>query len=727
MKNVRSWKLLLPLAALVAVASVWASGSFAAAQSHTIRVAIMTDCKGAFAFGYELDIGGAQAAFAQYAGGKVKNKNKPSAGMTGIKVGGHNVQIVGYGCGDDTGPTALKETRRLMEQLKADVMIGPLSGDEAVSVANYAKSHPTKTFIIGTAGSQDPTLQIAPKNVFRYHGDGAQWNAGLGEILYKKLGWRKAAIVMDDYSFGWTSGAGIIADFCGIGGQITKRVFPPLNTTDYAPFVRQLPRPGTVDGYIWVVGGTGTASSLKAFEQAYGRINPRQHAGNLFFAFLGADKVVGPKVVGTYVGGFGTGPGLKTVRSRAYEAIMRKWYPKLPAADGFVYNYYNAAWALVRALQANNGQVGAALQSAMPKTQPVGLRDLRRRSREARLPPPGDPGPVPPAGRQERGRLDRHQDRRLRAERRSVVRRSVQAVEPGSGSLAAGVREEEAAVAGQDPRGAERHRHEQDHQVAMTEAPTVVPNAAPTLRLRGVGRRFGGLLAVSDVDLDVAHGERRAILGPNGAGKTTLFNVISGDLAASSGSVELFGEDVTTLPPRKRTKRGLARTYQQSRMLLGVSVEDSIYLSALGVGAGHLRPVTLPRRDQDLRERARAAAKRAAIDHKLSELVGSLSHGEHRQVAIAMALASEPRLLMLDEPASGLSRGERQLLTELLLGLDRDITLVLIEHDMDVALTVAERVTMMHNGQRHRRGHSGRDPGQHARPRSLPGPASRGA
>ncbi|HUQ22060.1 MAG TPA: ATP-binding cassette domain-containing protein [Gaiellaceae bacterium] len=216
----------------------------------------------------------------------------------------------------------------------------------------------------------------------------------------------------------------------------------------------------------------------------------------------------------------------------------------------------------------------------------------------------------------------------------------------------------------------------------MTEAPNPVPNAVPTLRLRGVGRRFG---------------ERRAILGPNGAGKTTLFNVISGDLAASSGTVELFGEDVTTLASRKRTKLGLARTYQQSRMLLGLSVEDSIYLSALGVGAGHLRPVTLPG-DEALRERARNAAKRAAIDHKLSELVGNLSHGEHRQIAIAMALASEPKLLMLDEPASGLSRGERQLLTELLLALDADITLVLIEHDMDVALTVAEQVTMMHNG-----------------------------
>jgi branched-chain amino acid transport system ATP-binding protein len=232
----------------------------------------------------------------------------------------------------------------------------------------------------------------------------------------------------------------------------------------------------------------------------------------------------------------------------------------------------------------------------------------------------------------------------------------------------------------------------------VTEAPSTGENAEPALRLRGVGRRFGGLVAVRDVDLEVGRGERRAILGPNGAGKTTLFNVISGDLRASTGTVELFGDDVTLVPARKRTKRGLARTYQQSRMLLGLTVEDSIYLSILGVRRGHLRPVILPGTDGAVRERAQEAARRAAIDHKLPELVGNLSHGEHRQVAVAMAIASDPRILMLDEPASGLSRGERQLLTELLLGLDRDITLVLIEHDMDVALRVAERVTMMHDG-----------------------------
>jgi branched-chain amino acid transport system ATP-binding protein len=216
--------------------------------------------------------------------------------------------------------------------------------------------------------------------------------------------------------------------------------------------------------------------------------------------------------------------------------------------------------------------------------------------------------------------------------------------------------------------------------------------------LRGVGRRFGGLVAVRAVDLDVAPGERRAVLGPNGAGKTTLFNVICGDMPPSTGTIELYGEDVTRSPARQRVKLGLTRTYQQSRHFLGLTVEDSIYLAIVGVEGGHLRPIRRPRHDAELRERARKAAGSVAIDHKLGELVGNLSHGEHRQVAIAMALAARPRMLMLDEPASGLSRGERLLLTELLLGLDPAITLILIEHDMDIALRVADRVTMMHDG-----------------------------
>jgi len=220
----------------------------------------------------------------------------------------------------------------------------------------------------------------------------------------------------------------------------------------------------------------------------------------------------------------------------------------------------------------------------------------------------------------------------------------------------------------------------------------------PILRLRGIGRRYGGLHAVRDVDLDVAHGERRAILGPNGAGKTTLFDVISGDVAPSAGTIEFLGEEVSVLPPRARAKLGMGRTYQKSRSFLGLSVEDNLYLAVLGVQSGHLRPVRLSKRDRELRERASKLAQAVGLGGREHARVGSLSHGEQRQLEVGMALASNPRLMMLDEPASGLSRGERVALTELLLSLDPTVTLILIEHDMDVALRVADRVTMMHDG-----------------------------
>src|SRR6266508_6756734 len=129
----------------------------------------------------------------------------------------------------------------------------------------------------------------------------------------------------------------------------------------------------------------------------------------------------------------------------------------------------------------------------------------------------------------------------------------------------------------------------------MTEAARA-EHAEPILRLRGIGRRFGGLHAVRDVDLDVARGERRAILGPNGAGKTTLFNVISGDFPPTSGTIEFLGVDITPLPPRARAKLGMGRTYQKSRLFFGLSVEDNLYLATLGVRTGHLRPVVLPSR-----------------------------------------------------------------------------------------------------------------------------------
>ena len=224
-------------------------------------------------------------------------------------------------------------------------------------------------------------------------------------------------------------------------------------------------------------------------------------------------------------------------------------------------------------------------------------------------------------------------------------------------------------------------------------------HAGPILRLRGVGRRFGGLDAVRDVDLDVAPGERRAILGPNGAGKTTLFNVISGDMPATSGTIEFLGQDIGAIPAPGRTRLGMGRTYQKSRLFLGLSVEDNLYLAVLGSRGGHRRMMRKAL-DDEMRERARELAATVGLQAQIAALVGSISHGEQRQLEVAMARATEPKLMLLDEPASGLSRGERVALTDLLLELDKSITLILIEHDMDVALRVAQSVTMMHDGRK---------------------------
>jgi branched-chain amino acid transport system ATP-binding protein len=231
----------------------------------------------------------------------------------------------------------------------------------------------------------------------------------------------------------------------------------------------------------------------------------------------------------------------------------------------------------------------------------------------------------------------------------------------------------------------------------MTAVAQSAESAEPILQLRGIGRRFGGVVAVSNVDLAVRAGERRAILGPNGAGKTTLFNLVSGEFPPSGGTVELFGRDVTAAPARMRARMGLSRTFQTSRLFGGLSVEDNLYLAVLGVRDGHLRLVKTGA-DQEIRDKARAMAEAIGLSDRLDVMVAELSHGEQRQLEVGMARVAEPKLMMLDEPAAGLSRAERVTLTETLLALDPSITLILIEHDMDVALRVAEWVTMMHEG-----------------------------
>jgi branched-chain amino acid transport system ATP-binding protein len=212
-----------------------------------------------------------------------------------------------------------------------------------------------------------------------------------------------------------------------------------------------------------------------------------------------------------------------------------------------------------------------------------------------------------------------------------------------------------------------------------------------------VTKAFGGLVAVDDIDLDVVHGQRLGLLGPNGAGKTTLFNLIAGDMRPTSGMIQIGGVDCTMLASRHRAKLGVARTYQRTRLFGGLSVADNLYLAQTGKSGRH-RALWRSALDSVHQEKARDAASKVWLNKRHDDLVDDLSHGERRQLEVAMALVTDPTILMLDEPASGLSQGERENLTRLLLSLPEELTLILIEHDMDVALKAAEHIVVMSEG-----------------------------
>jgi branched-chain amino acid transport system ATP-binding protein len=221
----------------------------------------------------------------------------------------------------------------------------------------------------------------------------------------------------------------------------------------------------------------------------------------------------------------------------------------------------------------------------------------------------------------------------------------------------------------------------------------------PLLRLVSVQVAFGGLVALAGIDLDVGQGERLAILGPNGAGKTTLFNVIAGDITPVAGAVVIDGEDVTAAPSRRRPALGVARTYQRTRLFPGLSVEQNLVLARVGKVGGHRRLRNGPAM-ADARALAKQAAESVWLRDELDRPVADLSHGQQRQLEVGLAMITDPALLLLDEPASGLSRGERERLVELLERLGSSVTMILIEHDMDVALRVADRVMVMADGQK---------------------------
>jgi branched-chain amino acid transport system ATP-binding protein len=220
----------------------------------------------------------------------------------------------------------------------------------------------------------------------------------------------------------------------------------------------------------------------------------------------------------------------------------------------------------------------------------------------------------------------------------------------------------------------------------------------PCLQLDRVSRHFGGLKAVDEVTLTVQPGARHAVIGPNGAGKTTLFNVISGELAPTSGRLSLSGDDITTLAPHQRAARGVSRTFQITRLFGDLTVLENVLLACTALDRRRYTWFRSLASYSDLVDRASALLDRFELSGFAQVQAKHLSYGEQRRLEVALSLAGRPHLLLLDEPMAGLSAPERTAMRTLLEALDPSIAVLLIEHDMDMAFAFADRVTVLHQG-----------------------------
>ena len=223
-------------------------------------------------------------------------------------------------------------------------------------------------------------------------------------------------------------------------------------------------------------------------------------------------------------------------------------------------------------------------------------------------------------------------------------------------------------------------------------------SAPPGLELDKVTVRFGGLVAVDSVSMQIQPGRRWAVIGPNGAGKTTLFRSVAGEQIPTSGSIRLFDEDITSKPAHRRARRGIGRTYQISNLFLDLTVEENVLIAAQGLSRTRYVSWMPVRPKNQFTDRVDWALDQVKLSDKRHAVARHMSHGEHRQLELALGLASKPKLLLLDEPAAGLSASERTLMRKLIEDLPQDLTLVLIEHDMELALELVEWVVVLDNG-----------------------------
>jgi branched-chain amino acid transport system ATP-binding protein len=218
------------------------------------------------------------------------------------------------------------------------------------------------------------------------------------------------------------------------------------------------------------------------------------------------------------------------------------------------------------------------------------------------------------------------------------------------------------------------------------------------LAIRDVSRNFGGVQALSNISFEVAPGERRLIIGPNGAGKTTLFNLLSGTVAVSDGQVMLFGRDITYLPPYERTRMGLARTFQITNLFPRLTVLENVLLALQAADKSAFSMLARMRANRPLFQSAEALLQEWDLTAIAGRAAREISYGEQRQIDLILAMAVRPKVLLLDEPTAGLSAGEVVRVVGMVRSLPKDMTILMIEHDMDVAFALADRITVLHQG-----------------------------
>ena len=340
--------------------------SSTAAGGEAITIGFLSNCEGPFGPFWETSIAGMNMALINLAGATATGA-KPSEGVTGATIGGVPIEInSNYGCSDDKPEKALSEAKRLIEQEDVDILLGPLSGDEGIAVANYAKENPAKTFVNGTSGAQDTTLEVRAPNYFRWNTDGAQWSAGLGAYAYNVLGWKKVVTVADDYSFPYTQVAGFVAEFCSLGGTVEERIWPALGEEDYSSYIAQIPE--GIDGFYLGVGGTGTVAFVKQYDQLKGNLGDKI-MGGVFITDPIIQKELGDRIVGVTTAGPTSGDSTEQAWLDHVEKV-KAVYPDeaANASSVFQYNYYVNMAAILQGIEAVAGDISddqAKLQEAM--------------------------------------------------------------------------------------------------------------------------------------------------------------------------------------------------------------------------------------------------------------------------------------------------------------------------------------------------------------------------